>query len=87
LESEEASKLSEDSFDEEFSEGFSKVTLNNFLRKNQRFQSVNMMIQMEYCAGESLEKYLAKRNKEKGSGFKNAIGGVIDRRKNLEIFA
>ena len=44
-----------------------------------------MMIQMEYCKGESLDKYLLQRNQPKTKGFKGQ-GGVIDRRENLEIF-
>lgn len=43
---------------------------------------------MEYCAGESLEKYLLKRNQGKGIGFTTSPDpGVIDRKKNLEIFS
>lgn len=33
---------------------FSKITLNKFLKKKKEYLSVNMMIQMEYCSGQSL---------------------------------
>lgn len=63
----------------------SQVTLNSFLKGNQAFHSVNIMIQMEYCSGESLEKYLRKRNSGAGHGFVDkgrggSSTGVINRR-------
>ena len=36
--------------------------MNNFLKEKKEFHSVNIMIQMEYCSGKSLEKYLQLRN-------------------------
>ena len=43
------------------------------------------MIQMEYCTGESLEKYLQDRNKQQGNNdFKvNNDNGLIDRQYNF----
>lgn len=57
---------------------FSQITLNEFLRKNKEFYSVNIMLQMEYCSGESLEKFLRKRNQS---------ADKLDRRQSLLIFA
>jgi hypothetical protein len=70
---------------------FSKLTLNNFLKKKQEFQSVNMMIQMEFCTGESLEKYLSDRNKKQGKNafkkHKDDEDALIDREYNFQIFS
>jgi hypothetical protein len=62
--------------------------MNNFLKEDQEFHSVNIMIQMEYCSGQSLEKFLQARN---GQGTCDFVSpqkdkGVIDRRQNLLIF-
>ena len=41
---------------------FSKLTLNKFLKSKQDYHTLNIMIQMEYCSGFSLEKFLKQRN-------------------------
>jgi len=46
-----------------------------------------MMIQMEYCSGNTLDTYLKKRNQNGNSAFATEEGGVIDREQNLEIFS
>ena len=47
------------------------------------------MIQMEYCKGQSLEKYLKHRNNSAEGGFwdKASNQGLIDRRQNWSIFS
>lgn len=62
--------------------------MNNFLKEDQEFHSVNIMIQMEYCSGQSLEKFLHARNTKEGCDFVSPERdhGVIDRRQNLLIF-
>lgn len=55
--------------------------MNNFLKEDQEFHSVNIMIQMEYCSGQSLEKFLQARNRKEGYDFVTpGRPGVIDRR-------
>lgn len=68
--------------------GFSQATLNHFLEADKECHSVNIMIQMEYCSGQSLEKFLQARNTKEGHGFVSAgrDRGVINRRQNLLIF-
>jgi hypothetical protein len=59
----------------EFSKGsseFSMITINSYLDKGHDFYSVNMMIQMEYCSGQSLENFLKKRNYTDGLGIDRA---------------
>ena len=62
--------------------------MNGFLKDNQEYHSVNIMIQMEYCSGQSLEKFIQERNMKEGKGFVTADKnqGVIDRKQNLLIF-
>ena len=64
-------------------------SINHYLRKKQDFQSVNIMIQMEYCKGQSLDSYLQKRNKSREVGFWDSRKrtGLIDRAQNLAIFS
>ena len=50
------------------------------------YQSVNMMIQIEYCSGSTLKDHLAKRNEKPGFAFVSLNEGVIDREENLAIF-
>lgn len=57
---------------------FSIETLNNFLRQGQEYMSVNMMIQMEYCAGQTLRDFLDNRNRGQGA--------VVDRAQSFKIF-
>ena len=67
-----------------------RFSINHYMRKKQPFQSVNIMIQMEYCKGQSLEKYLRHRNRsseEGGFWDKATKTGLIDRRQNLSIFS
>lgn len=53
-------------------------TLNVFLKKQQQFQSVNVMIQMEFCSGHTLQDYLDSRNTSKST---------IDRNYNYKVFS
>ena len=50
-----------------------------------------MMIQMEFCTGESLEKYLSDRNKKPGKNAfkktKDDEDALIDREYNFQIFS
>lgn len=80
-----SSSLDSDESDEEEFSNFSQLTLNNFLKKKMDYQSVNMMIQIEYCSGSTLKDFLAKRNEKPGFGFLSQ-DGVIDRSENLAIF-
>jgi len=49
-------------------------TLKNFVRKEMQYFSLNLMIQTEFCEGETLKSYLGERK-------------TINRAENLKIFS
>ena len=59
-------------------EGYSNgsiYTINNYLEKRERYISLNLMIQTEFCSGQTLKNYIEKRMKN------------IDRKMNFQIFS
>jgi serine/threonine protein kinase len=54
--------------------GFSKETVNGYIKAGKEYYALNLMIQMEFCTEKTLEEYLQAR-------------AMVDRKFNLNVFS